>query len=737
MSKKRKSFHKFTDKRQRRTSRTTALSNSQLEVENALIRIVYQSAKPPSLSDIHQRIATEHHSKNQLKRAFGTLLGENILQKNRKNQFQIESKAPIYSGRLIQHPRGFGFVEVTPDKSDKPQPSRDPFIARGRMAGALHGDMVLIRILNTGRNNRSEATIITILDNGPDTLCGILSIEGRQLLVYPDDYRFPYIIKLPAKPKIAVNDGDAVKIRYSRAKDDEKFLSGKIVEVLGSPDTVDTQMKLVIEKFSLPHLFEEKVLAEANSQKLLADDMTKRRDLRKLPHITIDGETAKDFDDAITVIHSVKGFRLYVSIADVSHFVASNSALDKEAFARGTSVYFPGRVLPMLPEILSNDLCSLVPGEDRLTLTAMLDFNNRGELVAKDFFRSVIRSRQRFTYTTVKEILVEQHQENRLEHNSFIEQLERARELAQLLRERRLSRGAIDFDLAEPQFILTDDGRVKQVKRAERNLAHRIIEEFMLAANEAVAAFLLQKKVTPILRIHEPPDEEKLQDFIAFTNTLGLKLPPFNNHPSWFATAVSTVKGMRYEYIVNNLLLRSLSQARYSISDTGHFGLASPAYTHFTSPIRRYPDLMVHRQILAAVDGKREKKDHQKRFSPLDTAEAAELLSKRERNAVDAERDINERLKIWYMKDKVGEIFPAIISGMTENVLFIEIEDIYIGGAVEVESLSHDHYIHDAKNFRLFGEITARTYQLGDKVQVVLASVSEQRRKLTFRIAET
>lgn len=552
-------------------------------------------------------------------------------------------------------------------------------------------------------------------------------------MVYPDDSRFPFVIRIDNYNDLTPQDGDAVFVQFTREHRPVRILSGKILEVLGSPDNIDTQMRLVVEKFTLPHDFSPETLQEAADLMENFTRLTDREDLRTTDHVTIDGETAKDFDDAICVVKSRKGYRLYVSIADVSHYVTPGSAIDRDAYARGTSIYFPGRVIPMLPEKLSNDLCSLVPGKDRFTVTAILDFDRSGMLQKKHFTRSVICSRNRFTYTTVRKILVDKDPVVRSEHKSFLTQLKWAEELAMALQARRRDRGSIDFNVPEPEFALTDTGRIASIGRAERNFAHQLIEEFMLAANEAVATLFTEKAVPAIYRVHEPPDPLKIDEFVTFARTLDIHLPPAEPNSTWFAQALNLCRESPYEYIVNNLMLRSMKQAQYSSGNVGHFGLASSDYTHFTSPIRRYPDLMVHRTVVKLCQLSGERKIQSREHIPL--KEAGEFLSARERTAITAERDIHERLKIMYMKDHIGESFDAVISGVNEAALFIEIQDMCISGSIAVDQLKDDYYLLDAKNHRLFGEISAKTYRIGDRLRVTLYDVDSYRKRLNFKIA--
>ncbi len=430
-----------------------------------------------------------------------------------------------------------------------------------------------------------------------------------------------------------------------------------------------------------------------------------------------------------------KGFRLFVSIADVSHFVIPGSAIDLEAYSRGTSIYFPGRVIPMLPEKLSNNLCSLVPLEDRFTVSAILDFDRSGNILTKRFCRSIIQSKHRFTYTTVQKILIDKDPAIRKEHKPFLTQLKWAEELATMLQSIRKKRGSVDFNLPEPEFTLTDSGKIDSIKTTERTFAHQIIEEFMLAANEAVAELFSRQTSPAIYRVHEQPEAIKAEEFVNFAKTLGIPLAPFKNTPAWFAGVLEKCKDTKYEYIINNLLLRSMQQAQYSAKNVGHFGLAACNYTHFTSPIRRYPDLIVHRELLRLLQNGSEHKLPANRKPSLQ--ESGVFLSARERTAIMAERDMNDRLKIGYMKNRIGDSFDAIISGVTENALYLEIQELCISGSLPVESLVGDYYIWDKKNYRLFGEISAKTYQIGDIVRITVVDVDMINKRIQFKLASS
>ncbi|WP_169309358.1 ribonuclease R [Desulforhopalus sp. IMCC35007] len=698
-----------------------------------MIRILYYSHTSLSLPEIFSKKSAKKFDKKASTTALENLVRKGVIKKAGKGCYAIDPSAPLYKGKLIQNAKGFGFVQANGIGADTQTLQRDLFIAKTNMNGAMHDDTVLVlgRIDKNGK--RTEGIILDIIEQRTNSLAGIVSKRGHEIFVYPDDPRFPFKVSLKERKDIVLKSGDAVIVEYKRPTLPTPTLAGKLVTLLGDAEDIDTQMKLVMSSHDLPHIFKEDVTEETAQLKDSFEASDDRTDLRKLQHITIDGETAKDFDDAICVEKTSSGYRLYVSIADVSHFVSPGSAIDKEAYLRGTSVYFPGRVIPMLPERLSNNLCSLVPHEDRYTVSAILDFDKQGKLLHKDFARTIIHSQQRFTYTTVRQILVDKDPEVQQIYEPFIPLLNCAGELASALQQRRTLRGSIDFNLTEPFFTLADDGKIASISPAERNFAHQIIEEFMLAANEAVASFFIEKEIPAIFRTHEAPDELKLADFLTFINSLGMPLAPFKNEAAWFADTIKKCKGSKYDYIVNNLLLRSLKQAQYTASNIGHFGLAAPAYTHFTSPIRRYPDLIVHRLLLSLISSNKGLTEDDKRKSYQD---AGTFLSARERIAITAERDMNDRLKIAYMKDKVGEHFSAIISGVTENSVFVEIVDLCISGAVPVDLLTDDYYLFDKKNYRLFGEMSAKTYQIGDSVEIILVDVDHNLRRLTFKMSD-
>jgi ribonuclease R len=503
---------------------------------------------------------------------------------------------------------------------------------------------------------------------------------------------------------------------------------------LGYPDDPEVEPQIIIHKYDLPHRFPATVLKEARNVPLIPspDDYQGRVDLRDIPTFTIDGEKARDFDDAVSIRREKDGgMTIYVSISDVSHYVEEGTALDDEAYLRGTSVYFPDRAIPMFPPELSNQICCLHPNSDRLTLTVELRYDAHGNEKGIRFYPSVIRSRERLTYTIVRKILLDEDVELKRRYDASVPSLEWMASLSQTLGQKRIERGALDFDLPEPEILLDLQGETEGVVRAERNLAHQIIEEFMIAANEAVAHFVEENEHPSIYRIHEPPKKEAVDEFRRFVSHLGYKMKKDAADPSKeLQRVLFEVKGRPEERVVNNILLRSMKWAKYSANNVGHFGLASKSYTHFTSPIRRYPDLVVHRILKRALS----KKDG--RVSEEDLVRKAEHLSQRERVAMEAEREILDRYRVRFMKDKTGEVFKGVIGGVFAFGFFVELHDIFVEGLVRVTSLYDDYYQYHEKRYCLVGERTRKTFRIGDEVVVRVDRVDVERRHIDFGLIE-
>ena len=693
-------------------------------LEKDLVACLYDIEGPATLNGILKSLSANRSSKEDIVDTISSLIKKNHIIKTGKNCYQLTKNANIYAAVLEKNTRGFVFATALSSRMSPPAFQKDPFISVSQIGSANQGDRILIRIIKVRSDGYPEAEIIKILQRGKDRLTGTFVLNGKIPHVIPEDTRYTFSVTLPEEQYDSAANGDIVIVRIFPAQESAATVGGTIIEVLGSPENVDVQMRMVIEKFSLPHIFSDKTLKEAEDLPEEIQNLGARTDLRETGHVTIDGETAKDFDDAVAVVKTKGGFRLYVSIADVSNFVKPGTALDTEAYERGTSIYFPGRVIPMLPERLSNNLCSLVPDKDRLTFSAILDFDRQGKRLKKHFCRSIIRSRQRFTYTAVKKILVDNDPAMCKEFKEFLTPLKWAGELAQELLKRRMERGAIGFNIPEPEISLDDSGKISSIKRAERNFAHQIIEEFMLAANEAVAEIFTEQKKAALYRIHELPAPEKVEEFREFAKTLGLELPRSADTPDWFGRVLDLVKDSPKEYVVNNLLLRTMQQARYSPDNVGHFGLAATDYTHFTSPIRRYPDLLVHRALDSLLNRSTEKQK--------DLKDVGLFLSARERIAISAEREINDRLKVHFMENRIGETFDAVISGVNNYAFFVELLDLFVNGGVPVAQLTDDYYLFDIKHHRLIGEMKSKVYQVGQLLRVTVQSVDKTRNRINF-----
>jgi len=631
-------------------------------------------------------------------------------------------------GRLVCHQDGYGFV-IPDDGGD------DLFIPARYLRENLHGDRVVASVEAGRRTGRREGRIVQTLERGFSTLVGRFESDGAGGAVIPDEPRISRLVAIPRGQTGTARNGEVVVVEITTYPAGGRGMYGRIVEVLGRPGDPDTEVLTIARKYGLPMAFPPDVLAEANSvaSEPAPADLEGRTDLRRDLTITIDGETARDFDDAVSV-RCLDGdvVRLRVSIADVSHYVKESSSLDREAFGRGTSVYFPDRCIPMLPESLSNEICSLNPGRDRLTVTAELHVDREGNVVGSLFYPSVIRSDERMTYTAVREILVDGNPDTLARYGHLAADLKTMEELALRLAAKRRRRGSIDFDLPEPEIVLDLQGRIESLARAERNLAHRIIEEFMLAANEAVAAYLAERDMPCLFRIHEPPDPARLRDFRDFVKTFGftLRMKGDRVDPSEMQRLLKSAEGRPEEKMVNELLLRCMKQARYSAENTGHFGLASPCYLHFTSPIRRYPDLVVHRILKGVLSGSLERRE-KNRFADV-LPGIAEEASRRERTAMEAEREIVDLKRLEYMESRVGDVFDGFVTGVASYGFYVELAELPVEGLVHVTTLGDDYYRLVEKLHSMVGERSGRSYRIGDKVQVRVDAVSREKRQVRF-----
>ena len=732
-------------KRNRGSRKTTGFpktrqhNDQEHSLSKTLLSFFQKQTKPVSLDTIINELAPTQPSRKLLKETLASLEKDGKLHRRRQRWVIADRQEPVRA-TLSLTAKGFGFAVL---EGNVARQQKDIFIPAAALNGATHGDTVLIQ--PSGSPNRPEGEVVEVEKRAFTHVCGIYMSGKNTGYVAPDNDKLPTSIQVRRNDAMNAEDGMAVRVEILDYGAKQRMPVGKVVEILGSAESVQVQIRMAVEQFQLPRSFPENVERAVANLVPLIEPEPGRKDLRYLRHVTIDGATAKDFDDAIAVQKTKNGFRLFVSIADVSHYVRPGSAIDQEAYQRGTSVYLPDLVLPMLPERLSNDLCSLVPDQDRPAFTAILDFDQQGCRTGAKFTRSMIRSHQRFTYDTVHQAIYLCDKETRREHKSLLPMLDKAKELAALLNRQRMQRGALGFTVPESNIELEGDS-VRSITRLKRNQAHLLIEEFMLAANEAVGETLDRAGASVLFRVHEEPDEAKVKDFAELAWSLGLKLPKTELTPSWFAGVLEMSKDSSTEYVVNNLLLRTMQRARYTPTNYGHFGLAAEYYIHFTSPIRRYPDLVAHRVMQnlllrkAGKTGKIEKTGKGSGGKILPTGVSAEaagtFLSARERVAVEAERDVQARLAALYLRDKVTEQFEAIISGVTSFGLFVELVDCLISGAIPVSEMKDDYYRYDNKGHKLVGERTGKSRRLGDLVLVQLDQVDMLSRKITFSLAE-
>ncbi len=642
------------------------------------------------------------------------------IMRNRRDAICVVSKLDLITGNVVGHPDGYGFV-----LRDEEGP--DLFLGPHEMHKVLHGDRVVVREVGADRRGRPEAKIVEVLERANERVVGRLHSERGVLFVVAENKRISQELLIPPGDALNAKPGQVVvaKIIEQPAKHAQPI--ARVVEVLGNYADPGMEIEIALRKHDLPHEFARAVEKACGrfSSEVTPHDTAGREDLRKLPLVTIDGETAKDFDDAVYCEPRGKGFRLVVAIADVSHYVSHGDALDAEARNRGNSVYFPRRVIPMLPEILSNGLCSLNPEVDRLCVACDMTVDLHGEILDYRFYPAVMRSHARFTYTVVAEMLADLNGAAARHHGRLMPHVETLYRLYQILAKARAKRGAIDFETIETQMIFDEHGKIERIVPVQRNDAHRLIEECMLAANVCASDFLRGHDHPALYRIHEGPTPEKLRALREFLKGFGLHLGGGDApHASDYAKVLERCKGRPDAQLLQTVMLRSLQQAVYSPDNVGHFGLAYEAYTHFTSPIRRYPDLLIHRAIKRVLRGRR--------YEPGNWHELGMHCSRTERRADEATRDVEAWLKCYYMRDRVGDSFNGSISAVVVFGIFVALDDVYVEGLVHVSDLGNDYFHFDAAKHQLVGERTARRFRLGDRVKVRVVRVDIESSKIDF-----
>lgn len=693
-----------------------------------IIMALVECGRPLSLSDIAELLhLTTEEDLEALRRRLKAMERDGQAIRNRRNEYGLAKKMDLVRGRVIAHPDGFGFVVPDEDKE-----KGDVFLSEQHMRSLMHGDRVLVNIIGLDYRGRREGTLVEILNRGTQQVVGKYSVKQNVAFIEPDNRRFSQRILIAETPKFPIKSGQMVVVEITEYPTKSEPAFGKVVEVLGERKSAGMEVDIAIRTFGLHNHWSEEVLNEINQLKTeVPDEMeADRRDLRTIPFVTIDGEDARDFDDAVYCEPRGRGWTLRVAIADVAHYVKQNTVLDVEAKDRGNSVYFANRVIPMLPEVLSNGLCSLKPQVNRLCLVCEMAIDMYGRTRKTEFYPAMIRSAARLTYTEVAHVLETETTE--FAHPELIPPLKNLYALYQLLHKRRKKRGAIEFETVETKILFDGAGKVEKIVGVTRNEAHKLIEEMMLAANVATAEWLQAHEIPTLYRIHEGPTPEKLTDLRAFLNRLALQLggrkTPEAKH---YAKLLETVQDRPDARLIQTVLLRSLKLAVYAVKNNGHFGLAYPAYVHFTSPIRRYPDLMVHRAIYHVLA---KKSPEQFPYSVDEMQMLAENCSMTERRADEATREVMSRLKCQFMENKIGKVYSGLVTAVTSFGLFVELEGVFVEGLVHVTALWNDYYHFDPIGHRLCGEMTGTVYRLADKVKVKVMRVNVEEKKIDLEL---
>ncbi len=694
-----------------------------------ILELLAERGSPATFRQLFDEL--ELHNRDQkeaLRRRLLAMARDGQLLENRRGAYGLVTKMELIPGRIVGHKDGYGFL-IPDDESD------DLFLNARQMRLVMHGDKALARVSGIDHRGRREGMIVEVIEHNTHELVGRFIQESGIAFVQPSNARIPNDILIPADQTLNAKSGQMVVIEITTYPTATTRTVGKIKEILGDHMAPGMEIDVAIRNHEIPNEWPDDVLREASRfEKDVPDDEVKGRlDLRHLPFVTIDGEDAKDFDDAVYCeARSDGGWLLYVAIADVSHYVKPNTALDREALNRGNSVYFPGRVIPMLPEVLSNELCSLNPYINRLTLVCDMAITATGKITQYRFHEAMIKSHARLTYNQTFAMISENNQELREKYKELVPHLNELFSVFKILHKAREKRGAIDFDLPETRIVFGEGRKIEKIVPLQRNDAHRVIEEAMLCANICAAKFLLKNQAPGLYRVHEGPSIEKLLDLRKFLGELGLTLPGKEEPtPKDYANLLKTIEDRPDAHVIEMVLLRSLSQAMYSHENVGHFGLAYEAYTHFTSPIRRYPDLLVHRGIRKIL-----RKQHVPGELDPQLQKMGAHCSMTERRADDATREAMDWLKCEFMMDKVGEEFDGVVSSATSFGIFVELKDIYVEGLVHISALQSDYYQFDPIKHALIGERTGTRYRLGDPVRIRVVRVDLDQRKIDFMLAE-
>ncbi len=702
------------------------MEEQELKVLNLIKDKDYAPMKAKEIAMIMHVPKSEY---NELLRILGKLEMEMKIQKNRKNQYRPVD-AVYYDGIYRKNQKGFGFVKIE-DQED------EIYIAKENSKNALNGDRVLIEIIEEkNKVKKAEGKVVKILKHEKDTIVGRFENNKNFGFVIPDDKNFGTDIFISKKNFGKARNNHKVLVKIIKYPEKGKKAEGKIIEVLGNVNEAGVDMLSLIKEHNLPSTFPEPVVEEAKKcgNQIDETDIVRRRDLRQDIIFTIDGEDAKDLDDAVKVTKLENGnYRLDVHIADVSYYVKPNSLLDQEALLRGTSIYMLGRVIPMLPRELSNGICSLNAGEDRFTLSCSMEINQKGEVISSDVYKAVINVTERMTYTNVQKILDNSDEEVVNRYKPYIHEFKLMEELALILKHKRLEQGYLNLDIPESKIELDIDGRVTNIKKYETTFANEIIEQFMLTANETIAEKFFWLDAPFIYRVHEKPDYEKVQELNKFLFNFGLKIKANkdNIYPKEFAKVLEEVQGKEEEKVVSNLVLRTLKVARYEAINEGHFGIASKYYCHFTSPIRRYPDLFIHRIISKYLEDNYDVEESFVEEYKKQAEERAKQSSERENIATKVERESEDIKKAEYMEGRIGEEYEGIICSVTSFGIFVELENT-VEGLIRFDDLGDEYFIYDEERKMLIGEHTRTTYKIGDKINIRVKDASKLMRTVDF-----
>ena len=671
-----------------------------------------------------------------LKKALEELLAEDKIQISKRGKYSIfdpktaNAKTERIIGTFISNQRGFGFVEVDGRQDDL-------FIPEDKVNGAYHLDTVEVVLLKRPAGKRQEAEVIKVIERGTNTIVGTFQKSRNFGFVIPDNQKLAEDIFIPIERSKGAVDGHKVVVELTDYGNERKKPEGKVIEILGHINDPGVDIMSIVKGFDLPVEYPEKVMnqAERIPDEILEADCVGRTDLRDVVMVTIDGEDAKDLDDAVSLTVKDGLYYLGVHIADVSNYVQERSALDREALNRGTSVYLVDRVIPMLPHKLSNGICSLNAGVDRLALSCLMTINEKGEVVDHSIEETVICVNERMTYTSVKKILEEKDEEERERYKDLVPMFEQMEELAAILRKKRKKRGSIDFDFPETKILLDKEGHPIEIKPYDRNVATKIIEDFMLIANETVAQHFYWLEMPFVYRTHDVPDPEKIQKLASFIYNFGysIKVNKEEVHPKEIQKLLGKVEGSAEEALISRLALRSMKQAKYTVDCTGHFGLACDYYCHFTSPIRRYPDLQIHRIIKDWIRGRMKSKKIEHYEEILQ--QVASQSSRLERRAEEAERETNKLKKVEYMERHIGEVFEGVVSGVTQWGIYVELPNT-VEGMVHVSKLPGDYFLYDEQAYEMVGRDTGIKYKLGQTVKVSVENTDKFLRTIDFLIAE-